>query len=67
VRPQRDVASITEVMRGTLAGLSDELIELRRDLHAHPELAGDEVRTTTGVADRLIAAGTNRPSLRLPP
>ena len=57
VRPQRDVASVTEVMCGTLAGLSDELIELRRDLHAHPELAGDEVRTTTVVADRLIAAG----------
>lgn len=44
-------------MRGTLTGLADELIELRRDLHAHPELAGNEVRTTTLVADRLIAAG----------
>ena len=57
MRPQRDVASITDLMRGTLTGLADELIELRRDLHAHPELAGNEVRTTTLVADRLIAAG----------
>ena len=44
-------------MRGTLAGLADELTQLRRDLHAHPELAGEEVRTTTIVADRLSAAG----------
>jgi amidohydrolase len=57
VRPQHDIASITEVMRGTLAGLADELIQLRRDIHAHPELAGDEVRTTTVVANRLVAAG----------
>ena len=57
MRPQRDVASITDLIRGTLTGLADELIELRRDLHAHPELAGNEVRTTTLVADRLIAAG----------
>jgi len=47
----------TTVIRRTLAGLADELIELRRDLHAHPELAGNEVRTSTVVADRLIAAG----------
>ena len=57
VRPQRDVALFTTVIRRTLAGLADELIELRRDLHAHPELAGNEVRTSTVVADRLIAAG----------
>jgi len=44
-------------MRGTLAGLADELTELRRDLHAHPELAGNETRTTAVVADRLVAAG----------
>lgn len=57
MRAQRDVASITEVLRGTLAGLADELMELRRDLHAHPELAGNEVRTTSVVANRLMAAG----------
>jgi len=35
----------------------DELVALRRDLHAHPELGGSEVRTTRLLADRLTAAG----------
>jgi amidohydrolase len=34
-----------------------ELIEFRRDLHAHPELARQELRTTRIVAERLRAAG----------
>lgn len=34
-----------------------ELRALRRDLHAHPELARAEVRTTALLADRLGAAG----------
>jgi amidohydrolase len=34
-----------------------ELIEIRRDLHAHPELARHEQRSTALVADRLRAAG----------
>lgn len=34
-----------------------ELVELRRDLHAHPELAWQEERTTAVVAERLDAAG----------
>ncbi|HET6625595.1 MAG TPA: amidohydrolase [Nocardioidaceae bacterium] len=33
--------------------LSDELIAVRRDLHAHPELAWQEERTTATVAERL--------------
>jgi amidohydrolase len=37
--------------------LADELIALRRDLHAHPELAWQEERTTTLVAKRLEEAG----------
>jgi amidohydrolase len=37
--------------------LEDELVELRRDLHAHPELAWAESRTTERVADRLAAEG----------
>jgi len=45
------------VLRETLAELEDELIAFRRDIHAHPELAGAEVRTTTAIADRLSAAG----------
>jgi amidohydrolase len=37
--------------------LEDELVAFRRDLHAHPELAWAESRTTERVADRLAAAG----------
>ncbi len=37
--------------------LDSELVALRRDLHAHPELAWQEQRTTATVADRLDAAG----------
>ena len=37
--------------------LGDELIEIRRDLHAHPELAWEEERTTALVAKRLEEAG----------
>jgi amidohydrolase len=35
----------------------DEMIALRRDLHAHPEIARTERRTTEVVAARLRAAG----------
>src|SRR5687767_3876226 len=34
-----------------------ELLELRRDLHAHPELSWHEQRTTEVVAERLERAG----------
>jgi len=40
-----------------LAGHEDELIEFRRDLHAHPELSNAEHRTTRRVAQRLAEAG----------
>ncbi|RVT86786.1 amidohydrolase [Rhodobacteraceae bacterium CCMM004] len=36
---------------------ADDLIALRRDLHAHPELGFEEVRTADLVAGRLRAAG----------
>jgi amidohydrolase len=36
---------------------SGELIELRRDLHAHPELSWAEERTSRVVAERLAEAG----------
>jgi amidohydrolase len=42
----------------TLVGsLQAELVEIRRDIHAHPELGRTEQRTTRVVADRLRAAG----------
>jgi amidohydrolase len=42
---------------GFLAAHEAELIEFRRDLHAHPELGYHEHRTTQQVALRLAAAG----------
>jgi amidohydrolase len=36
---------------------ADELIALRRDLHAHPELSWHEQRTTRVLRERLLAAG----------
>src|SRR3989337_123726 len=42
-----------------------ELLELRRDLHANPELSWHEQRTTEVVAERLEGAGLA--VARLPP
>jgi amidohydrolase len=36
---------------------ADELVALRRDIHAHPELSWQEERTTGLIRDRLLAAG----------
>jgi len=44
-------------LRETVAALEEGLVEFRRDLHAHPEIARDESRTTARVAARLTAAG----------
>ena len=38
-------------------GCEDDLVALRRDLHAHPELSWAEVRTTRVLRERLAAAG----------
>ncbi|WP_404352765.1 amidohydrolase [Phycicoccus jejuensis] len=40
-----------------ITSLAPELIEIRRDLHAHPELSREETRTTQSVARRLDSAG----------
>ncbi len=42
---------------GLSQGLADQVVALRRDLHAHPELSWAEQRTTDLVAQRLAAAG----------
>lgn len=41
----------------TLATLEPDLVELRRDLHAHPELGFDELRTTARISQLLKAGG----------
>ncbi|MDM8086184.1 amidohydrolase [Cellulomonas cellasea] len=40
-----------------VAALRSELVDFRRDLHAHPELSRLEQRTTAKVAERLRLAG----------
>ncbi|HET7310525.1 MAG TPA: amidohydrolase [Mycobacteriales bacterium] len=40
-----------------LAEHGESLVELRRDLHAHPELGWQEHRTTARIVDELTAAG----------
>tara|TARA_B100002051_G_scaffold270969_1_gene304806 strand:- start:311 stop:1519 length:1209 start_codon:yes stop_codon:yes gene_type:complete len=40
-----------------LAASHEEMIALRRDLHAHPEPAGEEHRTTARIAERLERSG----------
>lgn len=48
---------MTHPVASWLAASESELIAFRRDLHAHPELSYQEVRTTGLVRDRLFAAG----------
>ena len=40
-----------------IAAFSDELTEIRRDFHAHPELGFEEVRTSAKVAEMLESWG----------
>lgn len=48
---------IGDELRAFLAEHHDRLVELRRDLHAHPELGRQEFRTTERVVTVLTAAG----------
>lgn len=48
-----DASRVTQLV----ATLQPELVEIRRDIHAHPELGRTEQRTTHLVADRLRLAG----------
>ncbi len=54
----RDASSSLTARIDRLAGRYDDaMIEVRRELHANPEVSRAEVRTTALVADRLAAAG----------
>ena len=44
-------------IREEIAAVTDEMIALRRDIHAHPELGFHEYRTGQLVADRLSELG----------
>ncbi len=53
-QPRSDASALIE---SVVDKFSDDLIDFRRDLHAHPELSWHERRTTDVVADRLEALG----------
>ena len=50
-------ADLTNRVLARADELSAELVEIRRDLHANPELSWKEQRTSRRVLDRLTAAG----------
>ena len=56
-RPRGDALRSAAVLSAAVDAAEEELVELRRDLHAHPELAWEEARTTALVAKRLEEAG----------
>ena len=52
-----DAASLQAAVDNQLFESRDELIEIRRDIHRHPEVSGREERTAGVVAGRLRALG----------
>ena len=52
-----DPTAVTASLVAAVDKLADEMVEIRRDLHAHPELAWQEERSTALVAKRLEEAG----------
>ncbi len=52
-----DLSAPSQLIRQVVDKYDDELIELRRDIHQHPELSWAETRTTDLVAARIEAAG----------
>lgn len=62
IYPARDMstspaADAQRMIEAVVEKFTPELIDLRRDLHAHPELSWEEIRTTDLVAARLAEAG----------
>lgn len=48
---------VAETVAETIAEIGPELIDFRRDIHAHPELSFQEFSTTDKIVARLEAAG----------
>jgi len=58
-------ATASEVVRSWVDTHQQQLVAFRRDLHAHPELSGQEFRTTNVVEHTLIEAGYDVRRLRV--
>ena len=55
--PSPEPLAASSTIESVVEKYADELMDLRRDLHANPELSWNEVRTTGLVAERLAEAG----------
>lgn len=62
---QTSTSSLSQLITAETDRLYDELVALRRDIHAHPEVGNEEYRTTQLVVDRLAAAGLRAEVLRV--
>ncbi len=51
--------ALADQANARLLVLRDDLIAFRRDLHRHPEVSSQEVRTAARIADRLEQLGAN--------
>lgn len=54
---RRDSSDLLPLIGSVVEKYDDELVELRRDLHRHPELSWEERRTTDRVVEHLERAG----------
>ncbi len=52
-----DVETLSTALGSSLDAITGSLVKVRRDLHAHPELAHGEVRTSRVIAEQLQQAG----------
>lgn len=57
IDPPLDPSPLFPRIEQRLSAVASEMIEVRRDLHRHPEVSGREVRTEGVIASRLRALG----------
>ena len=55
--PESSPDRVADHVRGLVGELEPDLVTLRRDLHAHPELGNAEVRTTQVIVDTMRSVG----------
>ena len=53
----RATTSLNQALQASLTRLDPGLVAFHREIHAHPELAWHEVRTTESIGNRLLDAG----------